>query len=169
MSNIRVTYTGFISFFVAIITAITGTVFTLILTRTLTQQEFGTWGLIVGITQYVIMFYAIIAYWSTRDTARKIDSGKTAILGTVFLSVISMIIFVIVSYFLSEQTNSNFDILLFSVVLIPVMFLLFLWSRAVSDTTIYSGKFRLSGCQTSPTSLFPFPKNHPLKIINPAS
>ncbi len=122
MSNIRVTYTGFISLFVAIVTGITGSVFTLILTRTLTLQEFGTWGLIAGITSYVIMFHAIIAYWSTRDTARNIDSGKTAMIGIAFLSVIAMIIYVVISFFLSKETNSNFDILLFSVVLIPVMF-----------------------------------------------
>lgn len=122
LSEIRVTYTGLLSFVVAIIAAITGSVFTLILTRTLTQHEFGTWGLIIGITQYVIIFSAIISFWSTRDTARKIDSGKTAILGNVILSVIAIAVYLVVSYFLSEETNSNFDILLFSVVLIPVMF-----------------------------------------------
>ncbi len=84
MSNIRVTYTGFISFFVAIITVITGSIVTLILTRTLSQEEFGTWGLIGGITQYVIVFGAIITFWSTRDIARKIESGKTAIFGNMF-------------------------------------------------------------------------------------
>jgi hypothetical protein len=122
LSEIRVTYTGLLSFAVAIITAIAGTAFTLILTRSLTQQEFGTWGLIGGITQYVIIFSTVIAYWSTRDTARKIDSGKTAIMGNVILSVTAMIVYILISYFLSSETKTDFGILLFSVILIPVMF-----------------------------------------------
>jgi hypothetical protein len=122
LSEIRVTYTGLVSFVVAIVTAIAGTAFTLILTRSLTQQEFGTWGLIGGITQYVIIFSTVIAYWSTRDTARKIASGKTAIMGNVILSITAIIVYILISYFLSGETNTDFGILLFSVILIPVMF-----------------------------------------------
>ena len=112
MSNIRVAYTGFISFFVAIITIITGGVFTLILTRTLTQEEFGTWGLIIGITQYVIIFGAIITFWSTRDTARKIESEKTAILGNMLLSVIAMVLYIGIAYFLGNA--AKIDLITFS-------------------------------------------------------
>ena len=123
MSNIRVTYTGFISFFVAIITVITGSIFTLILTRTLTQEEFGTWGLIGGITQYVIVFGAIITFWSTRDTARNLESGKTAILGNMFLSIVAVVFYIVISYFLSNEASLDVNIFFFSVVLIPIIFL----------------------------------------------
>ena len=123
MSNIRVTYTGFISFFVAIITVIASSIFTLILTRTLSQEEFGIWGLIGGITQYVIVFGAIVTFWSTRDIARKIESGKTAILGNMILSVVAVILYVVISYFLGNQAKIDLNILFFSVVLIPMMFL----------------------------------------------
>ncbi len=123
MSNIRVAYTGFISFFVAIITVITGSVFTLILTRTLSQEEFGTWGLIGGITQYVIVFGAIITFWSTRDIARKIESGKTAILGNMFLSIIAVVLYIVISYFLGNEAKIDLNILFFSTILIPIIFL----------------------------------------------
>jgi O-antigen/teichoic acid export membrane protein len=96
--------------------------FTLILTRTLTQEEFGTWGLIGGITQYVIIFSGIISYWSTRDTARKIESGKTAVVGTMILSIIAVAVYIIVSYFIGNETKADFTTLLFSTILIPVMF-----------------------------------------------
>ena len=122
MSNIRVTYTGFISFFVAVITVITSSVFTLILTRTLTQEEFGTWGLIIGITQYVIVFGAIVTFWSTRDTARKIESQKTAILGNMLLSIIAVVLYVGISYFLGNAAKIDLNILFFSVILIPMVF-----------------------------------------------
>ncbi len=123
MSNIRVTYTGFISFFVAIITVITGSIVTLILTRTLSQEEFGTWGLIGGITQYVIVFGAIITFWSTRDIARKIESGKTAIFGNMFLSIFAVVFYIVISYFLANEAIIDLNILFFSVVLIPIIFL----------------------------------------------
>ena len=123
MSNIRVTYTGFIAFFVAIITVITGSIFTLILTRTLTQEEFGTWGLIGGITQYVIVFGAIITFWSTRDTARNLESGKTAILGNMLLSIVAVVFYIVISSFLSNEASLDVNIFFFSVVLIPIIFL----------------------------------------------
>ena len=123
MSNIRVTYTGFISFFAAIITVITGSVFTLILTRTLSQEEFGTWGLIGGITQYVLVFGAIITFWSTRDTARNIDSAKTAIFGNMIFSIIAVLLYIGISYFLGSEANLELDVLFFSVILIPILFL----------------------------------------------
>ena len=124
MSNIRVTYTGFISFFVAIITVITGSIFTLILTRTLTQEEFGTWGLIGGITQYVIVFGAIITFWSTRDTARNLESGKTAILGNMLLSIVAVVFYIVISSFLSNEASLDVNIFFFSVVLIQLFFVL---------------------------------------------
>ena len=81
MSNIRVTHTGLLSFLIAIITIFTGFVFTIILTRSLSQEEYGTWSLINGLFLYVMMGNTIISYWSTRETARKIESGKTTVLG----------------------------------------------------------------------------------------
>ena len=122
MSNIRVTYTGFLSFFISIISAITGTIFTLILTRTLSQEEFGTWGLIGGTTQYVLIFSGIISYWSTRDVVRKIESGKTAIFGTFILSIFATIMYVVISYFIGSETKVDLNILYFSSILIPIIF-----------------------------------------------
>ena len=124
MSDIRITYTGFLSFFIAILTTITGTVFTIILTRSLSQEEYGTWGLIIGIIGYVMIINLIISYWSTRETARKIESGKTAVLGTMLLSVLAVSIYILISFFMSKQTQIDSEVLLLSSILIPPMFLL---------------------------------------------
>jgi len=43
MSNIRVTYSGLISLGTKFSSIITGLVFTLIVTRSLSPEEFGTW------------------------------------------------------------------------------------------------------------------------------
>ena len=49
MSNIRVTYTGLIALAIRLSSIITGLVFILIVTRQLSQEEFGTWGVINGV------------------------------------------------------------------------------------------------------------------------
>ena len=87
MSNIRVTYSGLISFLVRIASIITGIMFTLIVTRQLTESEFGSWGLIGGLLLYVVSVDFVISYWVTREISRDIDSGKTAIVSGMILSI----------------------------------------------------------------------------------
>ena len=77
MTEIRVTYTGLISLIGGIISIFTGVIFTLIITRSVTPEEYGTWGLIIGLITYVMLIGPIVSYWSTRDTARNIQSRKT--------------------------------------------------------------------------------------------
>jgi len=60
MSSIRVTYTGLISFIISISTVVTGLIFVIIVTRQLTQEEFGTFNLISGLVTYVYVFRPMI-------------------------------------------------------------------------------------------------------------
>ena len=105
MSGIRVTYTGLISLVGGIISIFTGVVFTLIITRSVTPEEYGTWGLIIGLITYVTLIGPIVSYWSTRDTARNIQSGKTAILSTMLISTGAISIYILISYLMSDYTN----------------------------------------------------------------
>ena len=123
MSNIRITYTGLLSFFISLLTIITGTVFTLILTRSFTQEEFGLWSLISSLIGYVMITNLIISYWSTRETARNIESGRTAVVGTMILSIVAIVGYIAMSVLMGIQTETNLEILLFSSILIPPMFL----------------------------------------------
>lgn len=100
-----------------------GAIFSIILTRTLSQQEYGTWGLISGLIGYVMIINLIISFWSTRETARKIESGKTAVFGNMILSIVAVIVYVFTSIFISNQAQINLDVILFSSILIPMMFL----------------------------------------------
>ena len=61
MSNIRVTYSGLISLIGGIISIFTGIIFTLIITRSVTPEEYGTWGLIVGLITYVSLIGPIVS------------------------------------------------------------------------------------------------------------
>jgi len=123
MSDIRVTYTGLISLIGGIISIFTGVIFTLIITRSVTPEEYGTWGLIVGLITYVTLIGPIVSYWSTRDTARNIQSGKTAILSSLLLSIGAISIYIVISYLMSNYTNVEKNVLLFAAILIPAMFI----------------------------------------------
>ena len=123
MSGIRVTYTGLISLIGGIISVFTGIIFTLIITRTVTPEEYGTWGLIVALITYVSLIGPIVSYWSTRDTARNIQSGKTAVLSSIFLSIGAISIYVVISYLMGNYTNVERNVLLFAAILVPAMFI----------------------------------------------
>ena len=122
MSGIRVTYTGLISLIGGIISIFTGIIFTLIITRSVTAEEYGTWGLILGLVTYVMLIGPIVSYWSTRDTARNIQSGKTAILSSMLLSIGAVSIYILISYLMGNYTNVEKNVLLFAAILIPATF-----------------------------------------------
>jgi len=121
LSGIRVTYTGLISLVGGIISIFTGVIFTLIITRSVTPEEYGTWGLIIGLITYVTLIGPIVSYWSTRDTVRNIQSGKTAILSSLLLSIGAISTYIIISYLMSNYTNVEQNVLLFAAILIPTM------------------------------------------------
>ena len=79
MNDIRVTYSGLIAFLVGIGSIVTGTVFTLIITRQLSVEEFGTWNLIGSIIAYTLLLESPIFFWITREIARDKKSAKTGI------------------------------------------------------------------------------------------
>lgn len=121
--TIRVLYSGLFFFVVGIITILTGLAFMLIVTRSLNQQEFGTWTLINGLIFYITLIQPITSYWIIRETARAENSAKTGIISTGIFSTIGISLFIILSFFVSEQTDASRDVLYFAAILIPVFFL----------------------------------------------
>jgi O-antigen/teichoic acid export membrane protein len=122
MSGIRVTYSGLISLSIRLSSIITGLVFTLIVTRQLTQDEFGTWGVINGIFIYAIAIHPIITYWATREIARGEKSGKTVFLSSSSFSILGLVIYIAVAAFVSFQSDAEFEMLVFAAILIPMIF-----------------------------------------------
>tara|TARA_Y100000590_G_scaffold148843_2_gene171030 strand:+ start:30783 stop:32282 length:1500 start_codon:yes stop_codon:yes gene_type:complete len=123
LSEIRVTYTGLISLTGGIISVFTGLVFALIITRTVTPEEYGTWGLILALITYVTLIGPIVSFWSTRDTARNIKSGKTAILSSLVISTGAISVYLVISYFMSYYTSVEQNSLLFAAILVPTIFI----------------------------------------------
>ncbi|WP_299290924.1 hypothetical protein [Nitrosopumilus sp.] len=120
MSSIRVTYSGLISFAVGIGSIITGTVFTLIVTRQLSVEEFGTWNLIGSIVAYMLLLESPIFFWITREIARDVKSAKTAIITSGTFSSIGMLVYVIVAYMIGQQSNADISMMIFALILVPV-------------------------------------------------
>ncbi len=122
MSGIRVTYSGMISFIVGIVSVFTGLVFTLIITRELSPEEFGTWSLVGGLTGYVLILEPIVSYWATREIARGKESGKTAFLSSNLFSGISLLAYIVIIIGFVNHVDVDQNILLFAAILIPVLF-----------------------------------------------
>ena len=116
-------YSGLISFITSISTLFTGLAFMLIITRTLTPEEFGEWTVISSLILYGVVLAPVISFWNTREIARGVESTRTAIVGGIVLSVIGMMIYTIAVIILSNQTEIKFEIVLFGIVWIPTIFL----------------------------------------------
>ena len=123
MSNIRVTYSGLISFAVGIGSIVTGTIFTIIITRQLTVEEFGTWNLIGSIIAYMLLLESPIFFWITREIARDTPSAKTGIVVSGMFSSMGMFIYVVLANIIGQQSNADIAMMIFAVILIPVNFL----------------------------------------------
>jgi len=123
LSSVRVTYSGLIAFIVGIGSILTGTVFTLIITRQLSVEEFGTWNLIGSIIAYTLLLESPIFFWITREIARDKLSAKTGIITSGMFSSIGMLVYVIVANVIGQQSNADVTMMILAVILIPVNFL----------------------------------------------
>jgi len=123
LSNIRVTYSGLIAFVVGITGVFFSLIFTLMITRTLSPEAFGTWSLLLSIINYFLISEVIISYWSTRQIARGEEIGRTSVFSSILISFLIIPIFVVYIFLISENSQVEFEILLISMVLLPANFL----------------------------------------------
>lgn len=123
LSDIRVTYSGLIALVMAAVNIFLGMIFSIIITRTLSPTEYGTWILINSIIFYVIAAEPIISYWATREIARGLQSGKTAIMSSGIFSLGGILCYMIFVYFASDKIHVDHNVLFFGSILITLMFL----------------------------------------------
>lgn len=112
-----------IAFVIALVMVFASMIFNLIVTRTLTPGEYGTWGLINGFLTYAVVIEPVIGYWVAREIARKIDSGKTAAISSGILSTVGIVVFIISAFFVGKEIGLDLNILFFAAILIPVRFM----------------------------------------------
>ena len=121
MSKIRATYTGLITFLTGLITLIALTISTLIITRTLSQEDYGTWGLIFSLFVYGFIASSFVNFWTVRDIARGKEIGKTSIFSNSLFSIGGVIIYLIISLIIAQQSFLNIDFFIFAAMLIPII------------------------------------------------
>jgi O-antigen/teichoic acid export membrane protein len=94
-NEIRLHYSGFIIFAAQILSVITGLVFTLLLTRNMTKQEYGIWANIFDLVNYFLLLSGIFPFWAIRFIARgKQGAAKTGLLANLVISLISTTFYV---------------------------------------------------------------------------
>lgn len=79
--------------------------------------------MIGALTTYVIIIEPIISVWAIREIARGEKSGKTAIVTSGMFSIIGISAYIVIAYFVGMQVNAEINLILFSVILIPLLFL----------------------------------------------
>lgn len=106
-----------------IVSIFTGLVFLVLMTRTLSAQQFGLYEVITDLVAFAAYPAGLVAFWATRDIARGKMFGKTAIALNIALSALGIVIYVALSYFSASRIPSaNLVTLLFAVLLVPVSY-----------------------------------------------
>lgn len=116
------TYSGLIAFVIGISTVFSGFLFTLIVTRRLTPEEFGTWSILGTLIGYLIISERIISYWNYRQIARGEEVGKTSVISSVIFTSGTIPVFFLLAFFVSSQSNAILESLILGVVLVPVQY-----------------------------------------------
>jgi O-antigen/teichoic acid export membrane protein len=123
MSNVRVTYSGLIAFLTSIIGVITGTIFVIIVTRTIPPDDFGLWTLVGSLVSYVLVVEPIVSYWTTRQISRGDDVGKTALASSSVLSLGGIGAYLVIAFVVHMDSQADLSFLLLATVLVPIFFI----------------------------------------------
>ncbi len=122
-SQISLRQTGLVVFGARIASIFTGLVFLVIITRSLSAQEFGLYEVITDIVAFAAYPAGLVAFWATRDIARGKMFGKTALVLNVALSALGVAIYLVFSYFSAARIPSaGLGTLFFAVLLVPVSY-----------------------------------------------
>lgn len=111
----------------------TGLTFLLLMTRSLSTQQFGLWEVILDVVTFASYPAGLLVYWAGRDIARGFMRGKTALWVNLILSGLGIAIYVVLSYFTAGRVQADWGTLLLAVLLVPIGY----WNQA--SNAIVSG------------------------------
>jgi hypothetical protein len=106
----------------------TGFTFSLIVTRSLTIEEYGTWSLIHVIIAYLLVSQSIVTFWTLRGISRGSEIGKTSFISSLIFSVGLIPVYISFVILFSENSNVIQPSMILALILVP----LFLLSRNLS-------------------------------------
>jgi len=89
-NEIRLQYSGFIIFAARMLSIATGMIFTLLITRNTTKEQFGIWANVYDLTAYFILLAPVFPFWTTRFVARgREGAAKTGFVVNLTIAVIA--------------------------------------------------------------------------------
>ncbi len=113
-NRIRVQYSGFIIFSCQLLSVISGLIFTLLLTRTMSQQQYGIWTNLFDYPAYLLMFSPVLAFWTTRFIARgKEGAVKTGTSAQLLVAVVSTIVYLPIIFLISGAIGTQVYLLIY--------------------------------------------------------
>jgi O-antigen/teichoic acid export membrane protein len=124
VSRVRLRLSGAMAFASNIVSYLTGLIFTVFITRRLSERDFGVWALIGAYISYSIMPFNLVTGWISRDAARGKKVLGSAVVLFIFLTPISIIIYTLVSLGSATTINYDLSVMIFGlIVLIPYILL----------------------------------------------
>ena len=109
LQGIRLRYAGFVAFFAQMLTLVTGTLFTIMVTRRLGETEFGSWLLISNYALYFVFPSAVVGYWVTRYEARGTAAARTGLIMNGVLSLAVVLPYLLFSGLLSSSAAIRYQ------------------------------------------------------------
>jgi len=103
LKDIRLRYSGLVNFASKILSVLTGLMFTIIVTRRLSEEAFGTWQFYSNLLSYFAIPSYIVNYWLVRDLRRGRQVAKSGVFFNSMMSVIFTLVFLIISPVFSSQ------------------------------------------------------------------
>lgn len=106
----------------------TGLAFLLLMTRSLSTQQFGLWEVILDVVTFSSYPSGLLVYWATRDIARGQMRGKTALGINFALSSVGIALYLVLSYFTAGRVQADWTTLLLAILLVPIGY----WNQAAN-------------------------------------
>lgn len=117
-------YVGLIAFLVRVLGIFTGFLFVIIVTRRLSEADFGTWVWIARLIGYVAFPTVVTSFWTTRFIARNFKAAKTNLVLTLIMSSGSTLIYLLISPIAAGAANAPLFFFLLASTQVPLIYLI---------------------------------------------
>ncbi|MEM4495187.1 MAG: hypothetical protein QXE96_05255, partial [Candidatus Caldarchaeum sp.] len=120
----RLRLTGFISFVVRLGSLLSGLVFSVVVARRLSEEDFGAWSYVGRLVSYFAATASFISFWAARDAGRGGKPLKTALAGSAMMATALSIAYVGVAGFSSVAIGREPWVVMLGLLQLPVLHLL---------------------------------------------
>lgn len=104
--EVRLQYSGLVIFAAKMLSIATGLIFTLLITRNTTNEQFGVWENMFDLIAYFVLLSYAIPFWSIRFVARdKEGSTKTGLVANLIIGIISTAFYIPLVPFITSALN----------------------------------------------------------------